>query len=74
MGALAASITTNINKALERLKSEGLKQVTIEAENAKLFFTDAGFGVLVVTTDKNVNIGLVRLEIKNAVSGLKLAV
>jgi predicted regulator of Ras-like GTPase activity (Roadblock/LC7/MglB family) len=71
MGALAASITSNITKALGRLKTNGLKQVTIEAENAKLFFTDAGLGVLIVTTEKNVNIGLVRLEIKNAVGGLR---
>ncbi|UCD62788.1 MAG: roadblock/LC7 domain-containing protein [Candidatus Zixiibacteriota bacterium] len=73
IGALAASITTNIQKSLDRLESTPLKQVTIEAEQGKLFFTDAGLGILVVTTDKNVNIGLIRLEIKNAVSKLKLA-
>lgn len=73
IGALAASITTNIQKSLDRLKSTPLKQVTIEAEQGKLFFTDAGLGILVVTTEKQVNIGLIRLEIKNAISKLKLA-
>lgn len=73
IGALAASITSNIQKSLSRLEASPLKQVTIEAEEGKLFFTDAGLGILVVTTEKNINIGLIRLEIKNAISKLKLA-
>jgi predicted regulator of Ras-like GTPase activity (Roadblock/LC7/MglB family) len=73
IGALAASITTNIHKSLQRLQTSPLKQVTIEADDAKLFFTDAGMGILVVTTEKEVNIGLIRLEIKNAISKLKVA-
>lgn len=74
IGALAASITTNIQKSLDRLKTTPLKQVTIEADEGKLFFTDADIGILVVTTEKNVNIGLIRLEIKNAISKLKINV
>lgn len=71
IGALAASITTNIQKSLERLDTSPLDQVTVEADEGKLFFTDAEMGILVVTTAKEVNIGLVRLEIKNALSRLK---
>lgn len=71
VGALAASITTNIQKSLDRLQTSPLSQVTIEADEAKLFFTDAGIGILVVTAEKDVNIGLIRLEIKNAVHRLK---
>jgi predicted regulator of Ras-like GTPase activity (Roadblock/LC7/MglB family) len=71
VGALAASITTNIQKSLDRLQTSPLSQVTIEADEAKLFFTDAGIGILVVTAEKDVNIGLIRLEIKNAVNRLK---
>jgi len=73
IGALAASITANIHKSLERLQSSPLKNVTIEADDAKLFFSDAGLGILVVTAEKEVNIGLIRLEIKNAISRLKTA-
>lgn len=73
VGALAASITSNIQKSLDRLKADPAKQVTIEADNGKLFFTDAGIGILVVTTEKSVNIGLIRLEIKNAIGKLKVA-
>ncbi len=73
VGALAASITSNIQKSLDRLRTSPLQQVTIEADDAKLFFTDAGLGILVVTAQKDVNIGLIRLEIKNAVGKLKVA-
>ena len=73
VGALAASITTNIQKSLERLQAKSLAQVTIEAENSKLFFTETSVGILVVTAEKEVNIGLIRLEIKNALGRLKLA-
>jgi len=70
IGALAASITTNIQKSMNRLEQSPLKQVTIEAQSGKLFFADAGIGTLVVATEKQVNIGLIRLEIKNAISKL----
>jgi len=70
IGALAASITSNIQKSLERLQTQPLKQVTIEADNGKLFFAESGKGILVVTTEKQVNIGLIRLEMNNAISKL----
>lgn len=73
VGALAASITSNIQKSLDRLDTTPWSQVTIEADNAKLFFTDASLGILVVTTEKVVNIGLIRLEIRNAIDKLKLS-
>jgi predicted regulator of Ras-like GTPase activity (Roadblock/LC7/MglB family) len=73
VGALAASITSTIQKSLDRLNTSPLAQVTIEADNAKLFFSDAGPGILVVTTEKNINIGLVRLEIKHAIGKLQMA-
>ncbi|OQX92580.1 MAG: hypothetical protein B6D58_02215 [candidate division Zixibacteria bacterium 4484_95] len=68
VGALSASIVSSVGKAMERLKNESAKQITVEAEYGKLFLTDAGVGILTVITEKDVNIGLVRLEIKNAVS------
>ncbi|HWR83654.1 MAG TPA: roadblock/LC7 domain-containing protein [Candidatus Deferrimicrobium sp.] len=74
VGALAASITTNIQKSLDRLQTRPLRQVTIEAEDGKLFFAHANVGLLVVTTERDVNIGLVRLEIRNAVSRLNTGI
>jgi len=73
VGALAASITSNIQKSLDRLDTRPLRQVTIEADQAKLFFSDAGLGILVVTTERDVNVGLIRLEIKHAIDRLKIS-
>ena len=68
IGALAGSISSTVAKSLERLHQEPLKQLTIEAGKGKLFITETQFGYLVVTTEDKVNMGLVRLEIKNAIS------
>jgi hypothetical protein len=68
VGALAASITSNIQKSMDRLQQAPLAQVTIEAKSGKLFFSEAKIGLLVVTAEDDVNIGLIRLEIKNAVN------
>lgn len=70
IGALAASITSTVQKSLARMETTPLKQVTVEADNAKLLFCDAGIGLLVVLTEPEVNIGLVRLEVKNAIGKL----
>jgi uncharacterized protein len=71
VGAMAASIMTNIGKALGRLKQHNLERVTIEADAGKIFLCEAGVGILAVVTEPQVNVGLVRLEIKNAVSQIK---
>ena len=71
VGAMAASIMSNITKALERLKQQDLERVTIEANAGKIFLNDAGVGILAVITEPQVNVGLIRLEIKNAVSQIK---
>lgn len=68
VGALAASITGSIQKSLDRLHQTPLSQVTIEAGSGKLFFSNAGIGILVVTAERDVNIGLIRLEIRNAIN------
>ncbi|KPL00612.1 MAG: hypothetical protein AMJ90_08030 [candidate division Zixibacteria bacterium SM23_73_2] len=71
VGAIAASITSTVDKSLEKLKNPHFKQVTIEAHKGKLFMADVGIGILVVTAEPTVNIGLVRLEIKNAADKIK---
>lgn len=71
VGALASSIISSVQKSLEMLKQTPLRQVTVEASQGKFFLTDVGMGVLVVTTEPSVNMGLVRLEIKNAATKLK---
>jgi predicted regulator of Ras-like GTPase activity (Roadblock/LC7/MglB family) len=71
IGAMAASIVSNITKAMEKLNQQNPDRITVEAERAKVFLNDAGVGILAVVTDPAVNIGMVRLEIKNAISRIK---
>jgi hypothetical protein len=71
VGAMAASIMSNVSKALDRLRQNNPERVTIEADAGKIFLSDAGVGILAVITEPNINVGLVRLEIKNALAHIK---
>jgi predicted regulator of Ras-like GTPase activity (Roadblock/LC7/MglB family) len=73
VGALAASIVSTVQKSMSRLSHDAPKQVTVEASNGKLFLADVGIGILAVTTDPQVNVGLIKLEIKNAAEKVRLA-
>jgi predicted regulator of Ras-like GTPase activity (Roadblock/LC7/MglB family) len=72
VGALAASIVSTVEKSMSRLSDDQPKQITVEASGGKLFLTDVGIGILAVTTDPKVNVGLIRLEIKNAAEKVRL--
>lgn len=71
VGALAASIVSNVTKALEKLGQQDADRIMIESEEGKIFLNDAGVGILTVITEPEVNVGMVRLEIKNAVGMIK---
>lgn len=71
VGALASSIASVVRRSMEKLGREAFAQVTIEADRGKMFLADAGVGTLVVTTELQANIGLVRLEIKSALAKLR---
>jgi predicted regulator of Ras-like GTPase activity (Roadblock/LC7/MglB family) len=72
IGALASSISSTVSKSLERMKKAPMSQLTIEAEQGKFFISSAPVGYLIVTTENRVNMGLVRLEMRNAVSHLDI--
>ncbi len=69
LGALAASITANVQKSLGRLGQPDPQQITIEAESTKLFLAGCEVGVLVVVTEKDANLGLV-LEVVASAEGM----
>lgn len=71
VGALASSIVSAVSKSVEKLGRDRWEQITIEADRGKMFLADAEVGMLVVTTEQQANIGLVRLEIKNAIHRLQ---
>lgn len=73
LGALASSIAATVRRSMTELGAHDFAQITVEAENQKIFLTDAGIGTLVVTTEPRVNIGLVRLEIRNTIGAFARA-
>lgn len=72
VGALASSISSTVARSLERMHQASLKQVIIEGENGKFFISSTPIGFLVVTTEDRVNMGLIRLEMKNAATQLTI--
>ncbi|MCK4857908.1 MAG: roadblock/LC7 domain-containing protein [candidate division Zixibacteria bacterium] len=72
IGALASSISATVSKALEKMQQSSLQRLTIEAADGKLLVAAAPVGYLVVTTEENVNLGLIRLEMKNAARQLSI--
>lgn len=72
VGALAGSISSTVAKSLEKLNQSPLAQLTIEADAGKMFITATPVGYLVVTAEDRVNLGLIRLEIKNAIAQISL--
>ncbi|HUU46964.1 MAG TPA: roadblock/LC7 domain-containing protein [Acidobacteriota bacterium] len=73
LGALASSIAATVRRSTSEMGGDEFSQITVEADDQKIFLSDAGIGTLVVTTEPRVNIGLVRLEIRNAIGALQNA-
>ncbi len=73
VGAMASSIVATVRRSMTSLGNGEFSQITVEADKRKMFLADAGVGTLVVTTEPRVNIGLVRLEIRNAINELRNA-
>jgi len=71
LGAMAASIATTITKSLERMNHGKLHQAMLDATEGKIFISDVGMGFLVVVTDKDVNVGLIRVEMRSASDRLR---
>ena len=70
VGALASGIINTVEKASTQLDQGPLQSVAIESTMNKLFFSPTKSGYLVTVTEKQANLGLVRLEMKNAVEQL----
>jgi hypothetical protein len=71
LGAMAASVGATVAKALDRMQQGKFIQAMMDAANGKIFLADAGIGYLVVVTDKDVNVGLVRVEMRAAADKLR---
>lgn len=72
VGAMTASTMGSGETASEALKMGDVEEVTVEGEDGKLVSTGAGEeGILTILTDADVNMGLVKVEMGNAVEKIK---
>jgi hypothetical protein len=70
IGAMVAGVFTSAESSMEELHQGEVKTVMIEGEKGKVILSNAG-AILVVLLDEVKNLGLVRLEVKDAVNKLK---
>jgi hypothetical protein len=71
VGAMAAAIVATVEDSLHKVHRGPLVHLQMDAQEGKILVQEAGKALLVVLTEKSVNIGLIRLEIKMAADKLK---
>ncbi len=70
VSALAASLVDMGNKLGEACGSGAIGQILLEGETGKVLVLPVSLGSLVVLTTANVNIGLVRVEMRQAAKSI----
>ncbi len=71
VGAMAAAIVATVEDSLAKVERGPLVHLQMDAEDGKIIVEEAGKALLVVLTEKSVNIGLIRIEMKTAADKLK---
>lgn len=66
VGAMSSAVFGTAERSSEEMKHEKLQQVMIEGNRGKTLMIDSGEAILAVITDININLGLIRLEMKRS--------
>lgn len=68
VAAMSSAVFGTAERSTEEMKHDPLQQVMIEGNRGKTLMIDSGEAILVVITNVDINLGLIRLEMKrNAV-------
>lgn len=70
VGAIVAGVFTSAESSMEELNQGELDMVMVEGSMGKLLLCNSG-AILVVLLGDDVNLGIVRLDIKKAIQDLK---
>src|SRR5437016_822857 len=70
MGAIASQILVALDSALKRIKMGDFKRFMIGGSERKLAMVNAGPTILIVLMRRDVNMGLLNVDIKNAVDAI----
>lgn len=71
VAAVASQILSSLQGALDRMGMGGLRTFSVTGREGKVVLADAGSVVLVALLDLDANVGLVAVEIKEAVNRLR---
>jgi len=71
VAAMAALIGRTTDSSLDKIKRGHLTHAMFDADGGKMFLSDAGKGFLVVLTRDDINVGLIRLEMKAAAERIR---
>ncbi len=71
IGALISSVIRASRQVVDKMEYGDMKTFMLEAEKNKLFFSRCKFGFLVVVTGPEANLGLIRVESRNAIRKLE---
>jgi predicted regulator of Ras-like GTPase activity (Roadblock/LC7/MglB family) len=66
VAAMASAVFGTAERSAEEMKHEPLQQVMIEGNKGKTLMIDAGEGILVVISDIDINLGLIRIEMRRS--------
>ena len=70
IGAVASSILTAVEGALKRIKMGKLSRFVITGNENKVAIVDVGPALLLVVLQRDVNMGMINLEIKEAMDAI----
>ncbi len=73
VSAMASAVVGTSERSTSELGQGELEQVMIEGKSGKTLMMDVGNGVLVVLAKPEVNLGLIRLDMKRAAKEIKEA-
>jgi uncharacterized protein len=71
IGAVASSILAALESALKRIQMGRFSRFIITGSENKLAMVDAGQAILLVLLNRDVNMGMVNLEIKDAAAAVR---
>jgi len=71
VGAMASAVFGTAERSAEEMKHEPLQQVMIEGNRGKTLMVDTGEGILVVITEIDINLGLIRIEMRRSAERVK---
>lgn len=74
LGAMSAAVFGEIDKATKRIGVGGLTDAIINAQDGLVMILEARELILVVITQRTVNVGLVKMEMRKAATRIKEAV